>query len=39
MPDPYFESQPTPDEIRERIDGYPSWFEINLDYMINVIGY
>ncbi len=31
MPAAYFESQPTPEEIRERIDGYPSWFEINLD--------
>ena len=31
MPAAYFESQPTPEEIRERIDGYPSWFEIDLD--------
>ena len=31
MPDPYFESQLTPEEIRERIEGFPSWFEINLD--------
>ncbi len=31
MPDPYFESQPSPEEIRGRIDGYPSWFEIDLD--------
>ena len=31
MPDAYFESQPAPEEIRERIDGFPSWFEIDLD--------
>ena len=31
MPDPYFESQLTPEEIWERIEGFPSWFEINLD--------
>ena len=31
MPDPYFESQPAPEEIRERIEGFPSWFEIDLD--------
>jgi alanine racemase len=31
MPHPYFESQLTPEEIRERIEGFPSWFEINLD--------
>lgn len=31
MPDTYFESQPAPEEIRERIEGFPSWFEIDLD--------
>jgi alanine racemase len=31
MPDKYFESQPAPEEIRERIEGFPSWFEIDLD--------
>jgi len=31
MPDTYFESQPAFEEIRERIDGFPSWFEIDLD--------
>jgi alanine racemase len=27
----YLISQPTPSEIEERIEGYPSWFEIDLD--------
>lgn len=31
MSDTYFESQPAPEEIRERIEGFPSWFEIDLD--------
>jgi len=31
MPDKYIESQPAPEEIRERIEGFPSWFEIDLD--------
>ncbi len=31
MPDPYFESQPPPEEIQERIEEFPSWFEIDLD--------
>jgi alanine racemase len=31
MPDTYFESQLAPGEIRERIEGFPSWFEIDLD--------
>lgn len=31
MPETYFESQPAPEEIRERIEGFPSWFEIDLD--------
>ena len=38
MPDAYFKSQLTPEEILKRIEGFPSWFEIDLDYMINVIG-
>jgi alanine racemase len=27
----YLVEQPTPSEIEERIEGYPSWFEIDLD--------
>jgi hypothetical protein len=27
----YLAEQPTPSEIEERIEGYPSWFEIDLD--------
>ncbi len=42
MPAAYFESQPTPDEIWERIEGYPSWFEIdfdNVEHNLNQIKY
>jgi alanine racemase len=31
MASDYLTSQPTPSEIEERIEGYPSWFEIDLD--------
>jgi alanine racemase len=31
MPQSYFESQPAPKKIRERIEELPSWFEIDLD--------
>jgi alanine racemase len=31
MPPSFFESQPAPEEIRERIEELPSWFEIDLD--------
>ena len=31
MPDTYFKSRPSPEEILERIDGFLSWFEIDLD--------
>ncbi|MCW3979454.1 MAG: alanine racemase, partial [Candidatus Bathyarchaeota archaeon] len=31
MASDYLAEQPTPSEIDERIEGYPSWFEINLD--------
>jgi alanine racemase len=31
MPQSYFESQPDPEEILERIEEFPSWFEIDLD--------
>jgi len=29
----FFDDQPPPDEIRERMEGYPSWFEIDLDHI------
>jgi len=31
MSEAYFESQPSPGEIRERVEGYASWLEIDLD--------
>ena len=31
MPQSYIDSQPTPEDIRERIEELPSWFEIDLD--------
>ena len=31
MPQSYIESQPAREDIRERIEELPSWFEINLD--------
>ncbi|MCW4013959.1 MAG: alanine racemase [Candidatus Bathyarchaeota archaeon] len=31
----YFENQPTPSEIKERMKGYSSWLEINLDNIGN----
>jgi len=31
MANPFFEAQPSPCEIEERIEGYPSWFEVDLD--------
>jgi alanine racemase len=31
MASDYLAEQPTPSEIEERIEGYPSWFEIDLD--------
>jgi alanine racemase len=31
MPQPYFDSQPSPEDIRKRIEELPSWFEIDLD--------
>ncbi len=27
----YFDSQPSPGEIEERVMGFPSWFEVDLD--------
>jgi alanine racemase len=31
MSDDYFSSQPSPEEIGERVKGFPSWLEIDLD--------
>ena len=31
MAEAFFGSQPSPDEIRERVEGFPSWFEVDLD--------
>ncbi|MCW3989125.1 MAG: alanine racemase, partial [Candidatus Bathyarchaeota archaeon] len=31
MSDAYFGSQPSPEEIEERVKGFPSWLEIDLD--------
>lgn len=31
----YFKNQPSPDEIREKMKGYSSWLEINLDNIGN----
>lgn len=31
MSDAYFGSQPAPEEIEERVKGFPSWLEIDLD--------
>ena len=31
MPQSYFDSQPPLEDIRERIEELPSWFEIDLD--------
>jgi alanine racemase len=31
MSSPYFETQPSPKDILERIEALPSWFEIDLD--------
>jgi alanine racemase len=33
MPNTFFESQPTTKKIQERIDGFSSWFEIDLDIL------
>jgi alanine racemase len=33
MSEAYFESQPSPGVIRERVEGYASWLEIDLDRM------
>jgi len=29
----FFDDQPTPGEIRERMEGYPSWFEVDFDHI------
>ncbi len=31
MAEAFFGSQPSPDEIVERVEGYPSWIEVDLD--------
>ena len=31
MAETFFRSQPSPDEIEERIEGFPSWIEVDLD--------
>ena len=31
MSEAFFSSQPSPDEIVERMEGYPSWLEVDLD--------
>lgn len=31
MAEAYFRSQPSPEEIEERMEGYPSWIEVDLD--------
>lgn len=31
MPHPYFGSQPSPEDINHRIEGFPSWYEVDLD--------
>ena len=31
MSEEYFGSQSSPEEIRERVKGFPSWLEIDLD--------
>jgi alanine racemase len=33
MSERFFEKQPTPAEIRTQMEGFPSWFEINLDHI------
>jgi len=31
MAEAFFDFQPSPDEIEERVEGYPSWLEVDLD--------
>jgi len=31
MAEAFFKSLPSPGEIEERMEGYPSWMEVNLD--------
>ena len=31
MAEEFFRSQPSPEEIEERMEGYPSWIEVDMD--------